>query len=96
LTFLANRQKLIRLESKHGDIHTWTNNDLSLIRHNIHRTRLSVHPPLPNCIEELHFALGSMEIKTNMGGQFLFVNDEVNSIVEFSTQRNIKVLYDVK
>ncbi|CAI6360300.1 unnamed protein product [Macrosiphum euphorbiae] len=49
--------KLIRLELKHGYIPTWTNNDLSLIRHNIHRARLSVHPPLPSCIEELHFAL---------------------------------------
>jgi len=35
--------KLIRLELKQGGILTLTNNDLSLIRHNIHRTRLSVH-----------------------------------------------------
>ncbi|XP_016663060.1 uncharacterized protein LOC107884772 [Acyrthosiphon pisum] len=88
--------KLIRSELKQGDIPTLTNNDLSLIRHNIHRARLSVHPSLPSCIEELHVALGSMKIKTNIGEQFLFVNDIVNSIVGFSTQQNIKVLCDVK
>lgn len=58
--------KLIRSESKQSDIPTLTNNNLSLIRHNIHRPHLSVHPPLPSCIEELHTALGSMEIKTNI------------------------------
>jgi len=77
---------------KQGDNPTLTNNDLSLIRHNIHRARLSVHPPLPSCIEELH----TMEIETNIGEQFLFVNDKENSIVGFSTEQNIKMLCDVK
>lgn len=36
--------KLIRSELKQGDIPTLTYNDLSLIRHNIHRAFLSVHP----------------------------------------------------
>jgi len=76
--------KHIRSELKQGDIPTLTDNDLSLIRHNIHR--LSVHPSLPSCIKELHAALGSMKIKTNIGKQFLFVNNKVNSIVGFSTQ----------
>ncbi|KAF0769910.1 FLYWCH-type domain-containing protein [Aphis craccivora] len=40
--------KLIHSELKQGDIPTLTNNDLSLIRHNIHRARLSVHPSLPS------------------------------------------------
>jgi len=36
-----------------------------------------------------------MEIKTNIGEQFLFVNDKENSIVGFSTEQNIKALCDV-
>ncbi|KAF0769907.1 MULE domain-containing protein [Aphis craccivora] len=37
-----------------------------------------------------------MEIKTNVGEQFLFVNDKENSIVGFYTEQNIKILCDVK
>jgi len=89
--------RLIRSELKQGDLPTLTINDLSLIRHNIHRgARLSVHPPLTSYIEELHAALWYMEIKTNIDEQFLFVNDKANSIVGFSTQQIIKVLCDVK
>ncbi|XP_060846366.1 zinc finger MYM-type protein 1-like [Rhopalosiphum padi] len=58
--------KLIRSELKKGDISILTTNDLSLIRHNVHPARSFVHPPLPKCIKELHAALESMNIKTNI------------------------------
>ncbi|KAF0754304.1 MULE domain-containing protein [Aphis craccivora] len=61
---------LIRSELKKGDVSTLTTNDLSLIRHNVHCVRLSVHPPLPKCIKKLHAALESMNIKTNIDGTF--------------------------
>ncbi|KAL4130748.1 hypothetical protein QTP88_008140 [Uroleucon formosanum] len=87
--------KLIRSELKKGDISTLTTNDLSLIRHDVHRARSFVHPPLPKCIKELHAALESMNIKTNIGEPFLFINDKENRIIGFSTIQNIKVLCDV-
>jgi len=58
--------KLIRSELKKGDVSALTTNDLSLIRHNVHRVRLFVHPPLPKCFKELHAALEP----------FLFINDK--------------------
>jgi len=52
----AKPSKLIRRELKHGDISTLTNNDLSLIRHNIHRTRSTIHPSLPkSAVENTQF-----------------------------------------
>jgi len=87
--------KFIRSELKKADVSTLTTNDLSLIRHNVHRARSFVHPPLPKCIKELHAALDSMNIKTNIGEPFLFNNDKENCIIDFSTTQNIKVLCDV-
>jgi len=49
----AKSSKLIRRELKHGDVSTLTN-DLSLIWHNIHRTRCTIHPPLPKSTIETH------------------------------------------
>jgi hypothetical protein len=77
---------------KKGDVSTLTTNDLSLIRQNVHRARSFVHPPLPKCIKELHAALESMNIKTNIDEPFLFINDKENLIIGFSTTQNIKVL----
>lgn len=51
-----------------------------MICHNTHRVCLSVQQPLPSFAEELHVALGFMEIKTNIGEKFLFLNDKINSI----------------
>jgi hypothetical protein len=87
--------KLFRSELKKGDISNLTTNDLSLIRHNVHRARSFVHPPLPKCIKELHAALESMNIKTNIDEPFLFINNKENFIIGFSTTQNIKVLCDV-
>jgi len=87
--------KLIRSELKKGDVSTLTTNDLSLIRHNVHRARSFVHPPLPKCIKKLHAAFESMNIKTNIGEPFLFNNDRDNFIIGFSTTQNIKVLCDL-
>ncbi|KAL4112342.1 hypothetical protein QTP88_016151 [Uroleucon formosanum] len=93
----AKPSKLIRRELKHGDISTLTNNDLSLIRHNIHRARSTIHPSLPKSAMETHAILESMNYRytTNDNEQFIFVNNSVSSIIGFSTERNLNVLCDV-
>lgn len=55
---------------------------VSLVRHNIHRARLSVHPKLLKNAKEPDKALSSMDIKNNTGENFYLVNDEQNSITE--------------
>lgn len=88
--------KLIASKLREGDISTLTTSDVALIRHNMHRARLSKHPKLPKNVEEVHTALKSMNIKTNLGENFILVNDEVNKIIGFSTDRNLRVLCEVQ
>jgi hypothetical protein len=64
-----------------------TKNDLSLIRHNVHRTRSFVHPLLPKYIKELRATLESINIKTNIGEPFLFINDKENFIIVIDKQK---------
>jgi hypothetical protein len=83
---------LIRRELKHGDISTLTNNDLSLIRHNIHRARSTIHPSLPKSAMETHAILEFMNYTTNDNEQFiLFANNSGSSTIGFSTERNLNV-----
>uniref|UniRef100_A0A8D8RSN6 FLYWCH-type domain-containing protein n=1 Tax=Cacopsylla melanoneura TaxID=428564 RepID=A0A8D8RSN6_9HEMI len=87
-------RKLICSELRNSDVDTLDASDLNLIRHNMHRARLARHPTLPKSIEETQNAIKNMDIQTNTGEFFLFVNDEETKIIMFSTVSNLQLLCD--
>lgn len=87
--------KLLHSELKNGDMDSLTNNDMDLIRRNIHYARSRAHGLLPKSRDETHSALNNTVMKTNCDEDFMFINDVQNSIVGFSTEKNLKVLCDV-
>ena len=71
-------------------------NDVTLIRKNIGRCRLTNLPQIPKTIDEFHDALNAMPIETNEKENFLLVNDAVTNIVCFSTKTNLETLCSVE
>lgn len=65
--------KILRRELLKGDISTWTTNDTTLVRKNLHYARSSIYPKLPDTLIELHTALDNMNIKANRNEDFFYL-----------------------
>jgi len=84
--------KLLHSEVTPNELSALNGYDVSLIRKNIHYARSSILPPLPSSLEELHSRLDTLDLKTKLNENFLFVNDTANNIVGFATSSNLTYL----
>ncbi|KAI5728311.1 uncharacterized protein LOC108252034 isoform X2 [Diaphorina citri] len=70
MTDISSRPaKLICTELKKDDMETLDSNDLVLIRHNMHRARLSIHPVLPKKLKEAHESVEKINIQTRLSAE---------------------------
>lgn len=72
--------------------YTDTDTDVVFINTNMYDLRYSVIPKLPHNRQEVHTALGSMDIKTNENDTFLLLNHQEKEIIIFCTENNLKFL----
>lgn len=86
--------KLIQAELKRGDMPAIKNKDLKSVKNNIDARRAR-HPKLPRSTVETQNALNEMDLTTNTGENFLFLNDLRNNIIGFSTNTNLIALSSV-
>lgn len=86
---------LIRKKLKQVNINTLTSIDLNLIRHNIFRTRSLVRLLLLQSTTKTHTTFKSIHYRTNGNDTFVLVNNSENSIIDFFTEWNLNVSYEI-
>ena len=84
--------KLLRSHLRSGDITAIDKADIDCIKRNMRNARLSIRPKLPRSDIETQEAISQINIATNKGENFLFINDKVKKIIGFSTETNFKIL----
>jgi len=62
---------------------------LSLIRKNIHITRMNIYPKLPRDFPQLHATLPDVinKIQTKNNEKWIFINDVQNNIVFYNSDK---------
>jgi hypothetical protein len=87
--------KIIRKTLKENLPSTITNTDVEYVRKNIYNARRKFFPPIPKSVGEVHRILSELDIKTDKGEPFLFINNDSDNIVVFSCQSNLRILSSV-
>lgn len=87
--------KIIRRTLKENLPPTVTNIDVEYIRKNMYNARRKFFPPTPTSISEVHRILSELDVKTDKGESFLFVNNDRENIVIFSCATNMRILSSV-
>jgi hypothetical protein len=87
--------KIIRKTLKENLPSTITNTDVEYVRKNIYNARRKFFPPIPKSVGEVHRILSELDIKTDKGEPFLFINNDSDNIVVFSGQSNLRILSSV-
>lgn len=65
--------------------------DLNSACRSVYRCRRSKYPAIPTCIKDVHEVLGKMNLVCE-GKNLLLVNDEINHIIVFGTDTNLRFL----
>lgn len=84
--------KLMCREMSRAALEVLSEGDRVQIRKSIHSARAKLRPPLPKDLNELHRGLQSYIVQTKLAENFMLVNDDVNNIVMFSTEKNLQFL----
>lgn len=89
--------KIIRNELKKNLPETITSGDIRYITKNIYNARRKVLPgSIPKNIVEVHNVIDSLDISTNKNENFVFINDEINNIIVFSCETNLRNLCEME
>lgn len=84
--------KILCKEMTGSALEVLNEHDRTQIRKAIHSARAKLRPPLPKNRGQLHDNLQNYIVQTKLPEAFLLVNDDVNNIIMFSTEKNLKFL----
>jgi len=76
-------------------VENFTTTDVNCFRKGIYEARRKILPAKPTNIQEVHDVLGSIDIKTNEGQQFILINNNIKNFILFSCDSNLRNLTSI-